>query len=123
VCWVAAAPIRPDRRHAGRYSAAEHRYLHTERDAVLLNSLKKLAVVIDANSSNSTPFRAATALAGARTKAGSLRLARYRAGGRDGKGARYGAWVSTRKRSSGTSRTIARRSSALRNVTMPEMEM
>ena len=42
---------------------------------------------------------------------------------RNGIGARYGASVSTKSRSNGISRAMARRSSAVLKVTMPESEI
>src|SRR5258708_2817479 len=64
---IAAPPIRSDRRHAGRYPATKHGYFHAGCEAVLLNRLKKLAVVIAARSSTAIPFSAATARAVAAT--------------------------------------------------------
>src|SRR5262249_35723534 len=114
---IAPAPVRADRRDTGGGAAAEDGYPHRVSGIAFVNSRKKFSRVTAASCPGSMPLSVATAAAGAATKAGSLRLPRY------GTGARYGASVSTSSRSSGSSRAIARRSSALRNVTMPDSEM
>src|SRR5262245_15807058 len=75
-----------------------------------------LLVVVPARRSNGTPRIVATASATTRTYPGSLRFPRC------GTGARNGASVSMRRRSSGIVRTAARKASALRKVAIPEME-
>ena len=67
-------------------------------------------------SSNETPRVSASTFAVSTTKAGSLRLPR------NGKGARYGASVSTRMRSAGNSAAITRKAAEFLNVRMPVKE-
>jgi len=74
----------------------------------------QLAVVASATSSKDSPFTSATLRAVSTTNAGSLRFPLH------GTGARYGASVSTSKRSSGVRRTAARSSSAFGKVMIPE---
>src|SRR5688500_14918958 len=55
IAWlggIAAAPVIPDPRHARRCPAAKDRYLHAP---TLLNSVRKLAVVVAASASTPTP--------------------------------------------------------------------
>src|SRR6266850_1594982 len=79
---IATAPIRPDRRHAGRRAAAEDGHPHLAGGRTLPNRRKKLAVVTAASTSGSSPLRSATAAAVAATNAGSLRLPRCGTGAR-----------------------------------------
>jgi len=79
-------------------------------------SRRAFAVVAAATVASGSPRSAATASATRRTCAGSFRRPRW------GTGARYGASVSIRSRSRGTSRTASRSRSAPLNVTMPATE-
>src|SRR4051812_3535608 len=122
VAGIACAPAGAGPRHAARGAAAENREGQAHAAAAagrgtLENNLKKFSVVWRAISSGVTPRTSASTLATSDTYAGSLRLPRY------GIGARYGASVSIRKRSAGTSLAIARRSAEFLKVTMPVNEM
>jgi len=76
IVGIAAAPISPDHRHAGRGAAAQDRHPHRTDALALPKRRKKLALVISAKCCSSIPFNSATAAAVAATKAGSLRLPR-----------------------------------------------
>ena len=53
---IAQTPVVPDLRHAGRRSATEDPDLQTVALWALLNNLKKLAVVVSASCSGSSPL-------------------------------------------------------------------
>src|SRR3981081_3240776 len=106
--FAASAPA-PYPSYATPPPAAQDRPPHRRRSA-LANSRKKLSVVAASSSATPTPLSSATLAAVWATKAGSLVLPRV------GTGARYGASVSTSRRSSGMSRTTARRLSAALKV-------
>src|SRR6516162_3927768 len=76
IVGIAAAPISPDYRHAGRGAAAQDRYPHWTGALALPKRRKKLALVTSAKYCSSIPFNSATAAAVAAMKAGSLRLPR-----------------------------------------------
>src|SRR5262249_36446605 len=118
---IGVAPAEPAPRHSSRRAAAEdgggerHAAFMAARGA-LVNRRKKLSVVCCAMSSTLSPRVCASTRAVSVTYDGSLRLPRH------GPGARYGASVSTKMRSGGSSAAIARRSSDRLNVRMPENE-
>src|SRR5579883_2986038 len=132
---IARAPTQGRARHSGGRAAAKDRELKrhaaggcncanciklssmSRGRGTLEKSLKKLALVCRAMVSNETPRASANTLAVSTTKAGSLRLPRWRPG------ARYGASVSTRMRSAGSSAAMARSAPEFLNVRMPVNEM
>src|SRR3954453_10528590 len=107
---VAAAVSSANHRHAGRGAGAQQRDLH----AAFRNSRRKFAVVTLAMAPGVRPWISARTEAVCTTQAGSLRLPR------NGTGAKYGASVSTSRRSTGTSRAMSRSSWDLGKVRMPE---
>src|SRR3954452_23006903 len=113
----ASPPIATDQRNAGGAAGPENRDPHDTGAGIRLKRRRKFSVVRAASSSTGMPLTSATTAAVWATKAGSLRLPRL------GIGARNGASVSTRIRSSGTVRTMSRNSSDFRKVTMPDREI
>src|ERR1051326_3757785 len=120
---IAGAPISgivrtAQARNAGRGAASENGDFQSAHGRFArVNSRKKFSVVVSASAAKLTPFISASISAVCRTNAGSLRLPRW------GMGARNGASVSTRRRSSGTVFSTARSSSDFLNVAIPEAEM
>src|SRR5262245_49540083 len=105
-------------RHAARGTASQ--YPNFQRHAgrwTLENSRKKFSVVAAASWSSATPFSSASILAVWTTKAGSLVLPR------NGTGARYGASVSTKSRSSGTVLITSRNAPEFLKVAIPDTEI
>src|SRR6516165_2418645 len=64
---IAAAPISPDHRYAGRRAATQESHLHRTGALALPNRRKKLALVVAAKCCSSMPFSSATAAAVAAT--------------------------------------------------------
>src|SRR5262245_28364875 len=135
IAGIAVSPAQGGTRNAAGGAAAED--CEAERHAVravspascasgsapaeargtLWNSRKKFSLVCRAICSGDMARVSARTPAVSTTKAGSLRLPRWRPG------ARYGASVSTRMRSAGSARAMARSSSDFLNVRMPVNEM
>src|SRR5688572_8854613 len=123
---IATTPYIANTGNAARGAASEDREPETHaagasrKDAgalALPKSRKKFSLVILASCSAGISLISASLLSVCRTNAGSLTFPRC------GTGARYGASVSTRMRSSGADLATARISSAFLKVRMPENEM
>ena len=119
VAWlvrVALAPFVADLGNAGRRPAAQNADFHASGLWAFPNNLKKLAVVVSANWSASSPLSSATKAAVSATNAGSHFWPRC------GTGARNGESVSTSIWSAGSHFAVSWRSRAFLKVTIPDSE-